>query len=111
VDASAVAITVTTATLRNVTVPPNIQVNALFHGRLNFVTNAAALVFTSPDESDQAASGDLSSLSCNSTATGSAAHFNIRTSTSAQIRLRANNIGPTYSIATYGWIDRRGRDA
>jgi hypothetical protein len=43
---------------------------------------------------------------------GVAAAFTIspRTNTSAQIRAVAQLASTTFAIATYGWIDRRGRD-
>jgi hypothetical protein len=36
--------------------------------------------------------------------------LNIRTNTSAQIRAVASLAATTFSVDTYGWIDRRGRD-
>jgi hypothetical protein len=93
-DANAIAIAATTATLQSLTVPVGIQVNAYFDSRFNFVTNASNLLFTSPDESDQAASTSLSSLSCSATATSNSGHFNIRTNNLGQIRVRANATGP-----------------
>jgi hypothetical protein len=100
----------TTAQLLTLTVPTGVQVNAMFDARTTFNTNAGAMIFTSPDEGDQAAGGSgFTSLAAASNATTNAARFNVRTDTSGRIRWRANTTLSTFDISTYGWIDTRGR--
>lgn len=48
------------------------------------------------------------SLSCGTAAVVNGT-FNIRTNTSAQIRAVSNIASTTLNLATYGWIDTRGR--
>jgi len=106
VNASGVS---TSSVLANLTVPTGIQVNALFFARVDFVTNAVAFLITSPDETDQTPTSTVASLICSSSNTTGSGQFNVRTNTSGQVRVRASNTGPNYSIGTYGWIDRRGK--
>lgn len=100
----------TTASLLTLSVPSGIKVNALFRARMGS-TSAANAIFTSPDETDQAASVpqlDLSSVASNF----SSGRFSVRTNTSAQIRVRSDqSSGVNMYIGTFGWIDSRGRDS
>jgi hypothetical protein len=110
-DLNAVAIS-TTATTPTLTVPTGIQVNALFTGRFDSTTAASVTLYTSPDESDQAPGGALASVVYyTSPASSVVGYMNVRTDTSARIRMRSNGTGATASIYTYGWIDDRGRNA
>lgn len=104
-DVNAVAIS-TTALTPTLTVPTGVQVNEIFRAT---VTNAGnvGLLFTSPDENDQAAGLPHNDLTTPTTYTSG--RFNVRTNTSAQIRARSATSGSTYWVDTYGWIDTRGR--
>jgi hypothetical protein len=102
----------TAAALQPLTVPTGVQVNALFSGRSDAASGSGAILFSSPDVTDQSPSNAISSLAVlSATSSISTGNFSIRTDTSGRIRVRANATGPSYSIATIGWIDRRGRDA
>jgi hypothetical protein len=101
----------TTAVLVTLSVPTGVQVNALFSARANYTTNAGLITFYSPDESDQAPGSGQASLVASASASSQGGHFNIRSNIAGQIRHRANNTVSTVDIATYGWIDQRGKDA
>lgn len=98
------------------TVPTGVKVWVLFRGGLNdATTNNRRVLFTSPDESDQAPSNSaLPGISLDSHTAGNtgAAPFRIRTNTSGQIRYRMDAADADLRVWawTYGWIDRRGRD-
>lgn len=112
----ATVVPLTTAVLKALTVPTGVKVNALFRGSYgDSGASATAILFTSPDESDQAvgSGGGGSSLGSPqaSASFGSAGQFNIRTDTSARIRYRASGTTTNVvSIFTYGWIDSRGKN-
>jgi hypothetical protein len=110
-DVNAVAIS-TTATTPTLTVPTGVQVNALCTARFDSTSAASVTLFTSPDESDQAPGGALATVVYYVTpASAVVGQLNIRTDTSSRIRMRSNGTGATANVYTYGWIDRRGRDA
>ena len=106
-------ITVTTAILATLSVPTNIQVNALFHAELYSGTGNNAVIISSPDESDIAPNGTTNSSLWTFAGYYAASDFNKRTNTAAQIRYRSYAVlgSPVMGITTYGWIDRRGRDS
>lgn len=114
-DATSVGIT-TSASNQGLGVPAGIVVNALF--RASFIATSAAdtgLLISSLSEGNNAAGNPNNSLvssyiAANSSAVTTAGAFNIRTNTSSQIRVRGTGNG-SYSVATNGWIDTRGRDA
>jgi hypothetical protein len=98
------------ASLVGVTVPTGVQVNALLYARADYATAATSILITSPDESDQAPGSANASLFVNSTNTPVIGMLNVRTDTSGRVRVRAGAAGPTYTLTTVGYIDRRGRD-
>jgi hypothetical protein len=106
----------TTAANATLTVPVGIKVEALFRAQLtDATTSGIAVLFSSPDESDQAASETAApGASIVSVGAGPAisGHFRVRTNTSAQIRYRMEtaDVDADVQISTYGYIDRRGRD-
>lgn len=109
-------IPLTTAVLKALNVPIGIQVNALFRASYGDASAFSAIIFTSPDESDQvpsSAGANYSLAAPQTSATFAAAgDFNIRTNTSGQIRYRSSNTTTNgVTIATKGWIDTRGRSA
>jgi hypothetical protein len=120
-DAAGVTVVNTTANLVTLSVPTGLQVNALFHAAINTgTTGPNGILLTSLDEADIALLSLAGSRNASLWSTGSnaflAGDFNKRTDTSGRIRWRAYSVGggvtpPDISIYTYGWIDRRGRDA
>jgi hypothetical protein len=106
----------TAAVLRTLTVPTGIQVWALFNFYIANVATNFNVYFSSPDQSDQAASITVAPLGQGGTTSATAANYTlgvqrIRTNTSAQVRSRfsASGAGDILRMATLGWIDRRGR--
>lgn len=114
-DAAAVAVTTTTANTIALSVPPGVQVDALFHGAFNPSTSANGVLFTALEETDVAVLGLTGSRNASLWAQTSAAFqsgdFVVRSNTSSQIRWRAFGTtgSPDVSIYTYGWIDNRGK--
>lgn len=100
-----------TATLYTLTVPTGVQVEALFRAWMAHASPGTGVIFTAPDEADQAPTGgghaDIQSIT-----TAPAAlygNFRRRTNTSSQIRARSSASSTGIGIYTYGWIDTRGR--
>ena len=102
--------TLTSATLVTLGLPTGLQLRAQFTLRVDYGSGAAAVLITSPDESDQAASAQIQTVTAAANGTPATSSLTIRTNTSGQVRIRANGAGTTHYITTYGWIDRRGRD-
>jgi hypothetical protein len=104
------AITVsTTAALETLSIPIGVKVTALFRSYAS-QTATQAVIFYPPDQTTQTANtpsgNDSLTWSGNSQSGG---QFAVRTNTNSQIGIVAT--GNVYlSLATYGWIDRRGRD-
>jgi len=96
-------------TLQALTVPTGIVVSATFRGLVNTGGGSAfTLLFTSPQENDQATSTTgMADLYAPNSGQG-AGSFARLTNTSAQIGVRGSLAQP-YSIFTYGWIDARGK--
>lgn len=113
-DVNNVAITTGARTLHTIaSIPTGDYVEGLFRITVGGTPPANGLYFiSSPDESDQAPSGAAAGVSLRSTAAGdgTSGHFRIRTN-SRQIGSRANLSGANLFVSTYGWIDRRGKDA
>lgn len=105
----------TAAALATLSVPSGIQVSARFRGLMTNASVGVVLLINSPDEAVASANAPGGNLTVqNPLAAGSSGAtytLNIRTSTSAQIRIVASANSTTVIIATYGWTDRRGRDA
>jgi hypothetical protein len=89
-----------------------VQVNAMVRVSLTSGTAGTVVLVTSPDASAEAINsvpGNATLTNANTT-TSARMTMNIRTSTSAQIRAVASLASTTFQVATFGWIDRRGRD-
>lgn len=100
----------TAASLLTLTgIPTGVKVNALFHGVANNGAGIASVLFTSPDESDQAVSSFLRSITTPGTGLSASGDYNRRSNTSAQIRARADTATTNVFVGTYGYIDPRGR--
>jgi hypothetical protein len=103
----------TSATLFTLSVPPGLQVNSLFRGNMYNTTLGTLLLINSPDESAVASNALLGNQTADNAVSGSAAGniftLNVRTNTSAQIRAVSSVATTGLAIATYGWIDTRGK--
>lgn len=93
----------TVATLVALTVPTGVVVIALY--RANSASNI--VLINSPSENSVAVNATAGNISLE---VGGAADFRTRTNTSAQVRVVAGAGSTTLQIATYGWLDRRGKD-
>jgi hypothetical protein len=101
----------TTAILRTLaSAPTGIKVDAMIRTR---ATNTSGwfLIISSPDVSDMAPSITVSPLSDLGANAGVAdrATLRVRTNASAQVRSRSSQAGTDLQIATYGWVDTRGK--
>lgn len=102
------------AVLAALTVPTGVKVNALFRASYGDSLASSGIIFTSPDENDQAPLSTAAGLSLANPQTSGAfpesGQFNVRTNTSAQIRYRASaTTSNAININTYGYMDTRGR--
>jgi len=92
------------------TVPPGIQVNALFIVEAGSATGTGGIYLTTPgDQPDNAPPSNISDLYTNAAGQWSSGRFNVRTDTSRQIGIRAVASITSYYINTVGWIDTRGK--
>lgn len=98
----------TTAVLYILTVPTGVQVNALTAGNM-LNASAAAILVTSPDQTDSAVTNGGITTARTSAATVGSYTISIRTNTSAQMRVRASVASTTLTVTTYGWVDGRGK--
>lgn len=101
-----------TAILMTMTVPTGFKVNALFTGDFSNASTTQELLLTSPDQTDVAPLAIAGQLTAVNDVAGSAqglGNISLRTNTSGQIRARATAASCTIAIATYGYIDTRGR--
>ena len=112
VVADAISVTApAVATPVSVSVPTGVKMNALMVFRADYVSANNAVLASSFDQADQPpGSAVYQTVSINSSANVNSTAIAIRTDLNAQIRVRAITATCTYSIMTYGWIDRRGRD-
>src|SRR5262249_4842165 len=102
------------ATLYGLTVPTGFVVDALFRGFISHASAGTAVLITSPSETDvvpQAVNGQVTG-SNPVAGTGSGTNFTlrVRTNTSGQVRARSTASSTTLGIATYGWMDARGKN-
>lgn len=106
----------TAAVLATLSVPPGTKVFALFNAYAS-VSSGMGVLFSDPGSSDEAptlgGSAPLVMLHTNAStgAVTTAGTYCIRTNASGQIRYRCTGSMPALQLATYGWIDSRGRDA
>lgn len=101
-----------TATLFTLSVPTSVKVGALCRGFMSSATAFTAVLVNSPDEASTAINTPAGNLTAQTQAASTNAVFalNLRTNTSAQIRAVAGAASTSLTIATYGWVDRRGMD-
>ena len=103
----------TASILFSLTVPTGVKVNALLRATVaNTTVTTASVLVTSPDEAAQTAGGGIgnASLSTANTASSARAVLSVRTSTTGQIRAVSTNASTSFDVATYGWIDTRGKN-
>lgn len=104
----------TAAILRPLTVPPGVKVNALMRGAVSNASSAVSVLISSPDEASAAVSTPVGNRTVTSAAAGGTGGgvFTVaaRTDTSGQVRSIAGLASTTLQIATYGWIDPRGKN-
>lgn len=94
-------------TLYTLSVPPGISVRAEF--RADMPNSSAAIIFTSPLETDQAPGGGNAGTDMQTSSTGNqGGRFLVVTNTLAQIGARQNG-SPSLYLSTFGWteINRR----
>jgi hypothetical protein len=101
-----------TATTYSMNVPTGLKVDVKVRANAYNASNYVLLLLSSPDESDQApsASAGVGTL-LGSPNLEAFATVQIRTNTSGQIRARSNFASTTLVVATFGYVDHRGRDA
>ncbi len=102
----------TSAILRALSVPPGINVTAIFHARCYTTTlaSAVATLFTDPAATDTAPDFNNAQQIGNTTLSPFA-NLRIRTDTSRQIRVRSSfsDSGVGFTLTTDGWVDPRGK--
>ncbi len=101
----------TTATLFTLTVPASLRCNALFRAFALQAAVGTLVLLNSLDENSVAANSPAGNDSIITQAANIyvGGHFNLRTNTSGQIRAVSSAASTALLIATYGWIDYRGR--
>jgi hypothetical protein len=109
----------TSAVTRTLTVPTGVVVQAIIHHYGLSTTGANNLLYLSPlDVNDEAPSTIASPLADHvvmQAAAGLSVGYGtriVRTNTSGQVRSRVADTTTNYSLrlATFGWIDSRGKD-
>lgn len=102
----------TGAQLYALTVPIGIQVWAMIRASVSNATAGVAIVISSPDANAEAPGSPLGNVTqnCINSTTSNRMTMNVRTNTAGQIRAVATANATTFSAATFGYIDRRGRD-
>jgi hypothetical protein len=102
---------VITGVLVPLSVPSGIQVEARIQGLFTSGSAGSTILITSPDQLDTVPTLANFSLTVNTASFNGSYDLRVRTDTSRNIRVRASVAGTTLWVNTYGWIDRRGRDA
>lgn len=109
-DGSNPSVVTSTASLITLTVPTGVKVNALFRSTLGSTSAGVVVIYTSPDETDQAPGNIADLFTANAASSFTSGRFNVRTNTSAQIRARSGALGGVNCyFGTYGWTDLRGQ--
>ena len=105
----------TAAVNRTISVPTNVQVQALLNITFGNPDGASSLYISSPDVNDEVAvssgAGPLATIVANTTGTRWAGGIiKTRTSTSAQVRSRVSLANSSIDISCLGWEDDLGRN-
>lgn len=110
-DANAVSVG-TSAVTCVLSVPNGIQVLAICNWTSTFKSATTHYAyFSSPDVTDNAVTSPSTTHQGPGATEPNDIGLNLRTDTSAQVRIRASVTGSAYYINTAGWIDLRGKDA
>ncbi|WP_109143859.1 hypothetical protein [Bradyrhizobium sp. SUTN9-2] len=102
----------TTATLYGLSVPTGVKVEALIRVLFNHASASVGGLINSPDEAAAAINTPAGNMNMVVPASNvaHASQMRIRTNTNGQIRAVSGSSSSTLIVATYGWVDRRGRD-
>lgn len=92
-------------------VPAGVKVVARLRVFAFSATNPVGLLVSSPDEASTAQNSPLGNqtMQLNIANVGFSTTIDVRVSSSAQIRAVASSANTNLDIATYGWVDTRGR--
>jgi hypothetical protein len=101
----------TTAVAVPLSVPSGVKVRALFRSNSAGTAAGAGVLITSLDEAAAAYNVPSGNISAGTQVASQGIAFvtEVRTNTSGQIRVVASASGTTLIIATYGWLDERGK--
>lgn len=111
VDIAAGTASSTTGVGVTLTVPTGVQVIAALTLRADFVTSGNALIISSPDVANTAASATNNNLYVTAGNTPTFNAVEVRSNTSAVVRQRSDNTNLQYGIVTKGWRDYRGKNS
>lgn len=104
----------TTASLKTLSVPPDVRVFALVQCQHTEPANNITLYLSSPDVNDDAVSTNGTPLGCSQNPVGYRGYYRgyVRTNTSKQIRRRFHfsTASLAFDLVTCGWLDARGAD-
>lgn len=101
----------TTPTLFSLSVPTGFPVDALIRSGCANATPDVLVLINSPDEAaavPNAIQGNFTTLNDSSSLAGFAT-LRVRTNSLGQVRAVAQAAGTSFTIATYGWVDPRGK--
>jgi hypothetical protein len=95
-------------------VPLGAAVIARLRGLISPTAASTLFLLNSPDEASTAPNTPAGNITVDTAAAGNAQGaiftLDVRTNTSQQVRAVASAASTTLQIATYGWIDTRGKD-
>lgn len=98
----------TSVTAETLSVPSGVKVWARFRATFD-TAGLQSVLFYSPDQSTQTLNSPTGNVSLTTDSSiNMAGDYMVRTNTSGQIEVIASAAG-SLAIATYGWVDRRGR--
>jgi hypothetical protein len=107
-DATSGAVS-TARTLFTLTAPPNTK--AMFRALAWGTGATAGFIIQATADTDAAPAGPNVSLYAEVSGQGGSGHFAMWLDGSSQLAVRSSLAAGNVSIGTYGWVDRRGRDA
>lgn len=103
----------TTPTLYPLTVPPGLKVTARLRGYMTNGSTACNILINSPDEASCAQDVPFGNVTATANSANAIFEFtvDVRSDVNGNIRAVSGAASTTFVAVTYGWIDRRGRDA
>lgn len=96
------------------TTPLNVQVQAFIRTTFDGASDNGIIILSDkaiPDAAPSASASPLANFVFSSTIPSSPGEMGIWTDTSSVIRIRADATNSDIDLVTFGWLDRRGRDA